>query len=357
MDLFDSKKKSVEEPKVQHVPVLLKEVIETLKPEKGKLFVDATFGLGGHSAELLKYPVKVIGIDRDSEILKKAVEENQNFVSMVSSGQLNLVHSKFSKMQNVLKEYKGKIDGILFDIGISSVQIDVADRGFSYRELNDAKLDMRMDRTENVPTAFEIVNNLPEFQLAYIIYTYGEEKKSRYIARAIVNQRQQKKIETTWQLSKIIDKAISSPSQQLISDHTKRTFQAIRIFVNKELEELKLGLDASEILLKPGGILTVLTYHSLEDRIVKNFFNEKSGKPKENYDFVPEDSIREYAEKKLGFGKVPQSFDDKFSNSNIISKQTPTFYNISKKVITASKEEVIINKRSKSAKLRTGIRV
>lgn len=317
-----------------HIPVLLEETLSTLGLAEGGLFVDATFGMGGHSRSILNVPgTRVIGIDRDSSILNKALEEDAMLKQLNQSGRLALLHGRFSTMASLLQSCTGKVDGILMDIGVSSVQLDTAGRGFSYREELDAPLDMRMDQTDPSPTAFDIVNKLSESKLADIIWRYGEDKRSRSIARTIVEYRQTKPITTSFQLAKIISDSIPrgksaymSPGER-IAEHSKRTFQALRIEVNQELEELKKGLAAAETLLRPGGRLVVITFHSLEDRIVKNFLAEASGK-------LPESTLKP-------------------SNN---SPTTKTFEIIVAKAARATSKELAANKRSKPAKLRAGVR-
>lgn len=317
-----------------HIPVLLEETLSSLYLSGGGLFVDATFGMGGHSRSILQTPnTRVIGIDRDASILKKALAEDSGLAELNRSGRLALLHGRFSRMETLLQSCKGKVDGILMDIGVSSVQLDTAGRGFSYREELDAPLDMRMDQSDPSPTAYDLVNHLPESKLADLIWRYGEDKRSRSIAHKIVEYRQTKPIETSFQLAKLISDSIPrgksaymSPGER-IAEHSKRTFQALRIEVNQELEELKQGLMAAEALLRPGGRLSVITFHSLEDRIVKTFFAEASGKITDvTGTLKPSESL-------------PKTFEI-----------------VASKASRATSEELAENKRARPAKLRAGIR-
>lgn len=321
-------------PRRAHVPVLREESLLGLGVSSGGLFVDATFGMGGHSGSILQYPkTRVIGIDRDLSILKKALDEDDSLKEFNRTGRLITLHGRFSNMENLLSTCKGKVDGILMDIGVSSVQLDTPGRGFSYREELDAPLDMRMDQSDSSPTAYDLVNTLSESKLADLIWHYGEDRRSRSIARTIVEYRQKKPINTTFQLAKLIsdsiprgDSAYMSPGER-IAEHAKRTFQALRIEVNQELEELKRGLVAAENLLRPGGRLVVITFHSLEDRIVKNFLVEASGKLQ------------------------------KASAGTVIANPSPkTFEIVVSKAARASSEELASNKRARPAKLRVATR-
>lgn len=317
-----------------HIPVLLEETLSTLGLADGGLFVDATFGMGGHTRSILAVPgTRVIGIDRDSSILKKALDEDPTLKQLNQTGRLALLHGRFSNMGSLLQSCAGKVDGILMDIGVSSVQLDTAGRGFSYREELDAPLDMRMDQSDPSSTAYDLVNKLSEAKLADLIWRYGEDKRSRSIARTIVEYRATKPITTSFQLAKLISDSIPrgksaymSPGER-IAEHSKRTFQALRIEVNQELEELKKGLAAAETLLRPGGRLVVITFHSLEDRIVKTFLAEAAGKLTES-------------------GADPST-----------TTATPkTFEIIVAKVARATSRELTANKRSKPAKLRAAVR-
>lgn len=249
----------------KHIPVMLNEVLEALQPEDGKIYVDATFGNGGYTEAILKSAdCKVISIDRDPNVKARAEELAKQYPN-----RFEFKAGCFGDIEELINE---PIDGVVFDIGVSSMQLDEADRGFSYSK--DATLDMRMSCEGT--SAADVVNNMPEGQLADIIYKYGEERKSRQIAAKIVAYRKEKKIETTKELAEIIYKVIFKKPGQ--TDPATRTFQALRIFVNDELRELERGLEQATKILKPEGRIVVVTFHSLEDRIVKNFFNENSGK-------------------------------------------------------------------------------
>ena len=246
-----------------HIPVLLSEVIENLQPEKGGAFLDATIGLGGHSSALLqKNPeVKLFGLDQDPEALALAIQ---------AVPAATLVQGNFMDVADIAKTHSfPQFQGILMDIGVSSMQIDTPERGFSFS--HDGPLDMRMD-PENSVSAATIVNTWLEVKLANLIYTFGEERFSRRIAKEICGRRKKTRFETTKDLADFI---VGLYPPQLRNKHphpATRTFQALRIEVNKELEALEAGIEASYTLLAPGGRLAVITFHSLEDRIVKHMF-------------------------------------------------------------------------------------
>ena len=256
------------EPKVEyHKPVLFDEVIENIISEEDSVYVDCTLGGGGHTEGILEKSSegsKVIGIDQDRE----AIDFSKNRLKSYGN-KLEIFQDNFRNLDTViyLAGYD-KVDRILMDIGVSSNQLDNLERGFSYRY--DAKLDMRMNRNLEI-SAYEVVNDFSEKEIADIIYKYGEEPKSRKIAKNIVEYRKNKKIETTMELSEIVIKSIGKSMKKHPS---KRTFQAIRIFVNKELEVLEEALDKAINLLKDKGKLLVITFHSLEDRMVKEKFRE-----------------------------------------------------------------------------------
>ena len=253
-----------------HVPVLLQESIDGLKPKNGSIIVDGTLGLGGHSKEIVQKVLPsgmLIGIDQDTRNLKAAKLNLESFQKNII-----FVHSNFDQVQKILKEHNiESVDGILLDLGISSPHVDEADRGFSFQA--DGPLDMRMN-PEQILTAATIVNTYSEKELADIIFQYGEERQSYKIARAIIERRKEKEIETTRELATIIEQAIKNRTKN--KNPALLTFQALRIAVNDELGALKRTLRATVGLLSPGGRLVVISYHSLEDRIVKQFFQEQT---------------------------------------------------------------------------------
>lgn len=249
----------------QHVPVLLDEVIAALAITEGEIHVDGTFGAGGYTKAMLDLGARVYAFDRDPS----AIREGSGLADDCG-GRLTLVPERFSRMRQALASHGvEEVDGVTLDIGVSSMQLDQADRGFSFQ--GDGPLDMRM--SQEGESAADFLNKADEAEIADVIYTYGEEPKSRRIARAIVAARP---IERTGQLAGIVRKAVGW-HQGMKKDPATRTFQAIRIHLNEELEELEGGLEAAEQVLKAGGRLAVVTFHSLEDRVVKRFLRERSG--------------------------------------------------------------------------------
>lgn len=305
------------EPKVEyHKPVLFDEVMENIISEGDAVYVDCTLGGGGHTEGMLERSSaesKVIGIDQDKEAINFAKERLKKY-----GNKIEIFQDNFRNLDTViyLAGYN-KVDRILMDIGVSSNQLDNLERGFSYRY--DAKLDMRMDRNLKI-SAYEVVNDFSEKEIADIIYKYGEEPKSRKIAKNIVEYRKNKKIETTLELSEIIIKSIGKSMKKHPS---KRTFQAIRIFVNKELEVLEEALDKAVNLLKDNGKLLVITFHSLEDRMVKEKF-------------------REYENPCTCPPEIPVCVCNKKSLGKVVTR----------KPIIAKKSELNENNRAHSAKLR-----
>lgn len=261
-----------------HISVLLKESIEGLNLKDNSVVVDATFGGGGHTREILKNfkNVKVIAFDSDGDALKRAEKNITGYKDRIIFKNLNFKDIK----KGLLEENIEEVDGILFDLGISSDQLDQVERGFSF--LRDEKLLMTMKENPNEEdlTAYEIVNTWEESSLADIIYGYGEEKYARRIARNIVEARKEKPIETTFDLVNIINSSVPIKYQKGKIHPATRTFQAIRIAVNDELRVLAEGLQNALEVIKKDGRISVITFHSLEDRIVKNFFrdNAKEGK-------------------------------------------------------------------------------
>jgi 16S rRNA (cytosine1402-N4)-methyltransferase len=300
-----------------HVPVLLGEVIAGLAPSPGETHVDGTFGAGGYSRAILdKGAARVYAFDRDPD----AIEEGEALAAS-SGGRLTLVPERFSRMRQALADRGVEaVDGVTLDIGVSSMQLDRAERGFSFQ--GDGPLDMRMAREGE--TAADFLNHAPEEDIADVIYRYGEEPKSRRIARAIVAARP---IERTGQLAELVRKAVGW-KPYMKKDPATRTFQAIRIHLNEELAELEGGLEAAEQVLRPGGRLAVVTFHSLEDRVVKRFLKERSGDVPAGSRHLP----------------APAS-----------TASAPSFDAVAKPV-RAGDEEVRINPRARSATLRVARR-
>lgn len=253
----------------KHYSVMLRETIDGLRVKPGGIYADGTLGGGGHSYEILSRAenVRLIGIDQDTEALAAAKKRLERFGENVT-----FVHDNFRNISAVLDGAGvDKIDGAVLDLGVSSYQLDNADRGFSY--MHDAPLDMRMDRSTEL-TAFDVVNGYSEDRLAEIFYAYGEEKWSRRIAKFIEDRRKDKPINTTFELTETIKAAIPKGARRDVAHPEKRVFQAIRIEVNGELSVLKTALTDFVNRLNPGGRLSVITFHSLEDRIVKQTFAE-----------------------------------------------------------------------------------
>ncbi|MBI5044140.1 MAG: 16S rRNA (cytosine(1402)-N(4))-methyltransferase RsmH [Nitrospirae bacterium] len=250
---------------IKHTPVLLKEAVELLNCKKGGVYIDCTVGAGGHAERILELSSPdgvIIGIDQDEEILKIAEERLKRF-----GERTRLVHGNFSDIKDVMKNEN--VDGILFDLGVSSYQLEDKERGFSF--MSDAPLDMRMDKKTKI-TAADIINRSSERELSEIIFKYGEERFAKRIASFIVRERERKPIATTLQLSDIIMKAIPARFHAQKIHLATRTFQALRIAVNRELEILEKSLLDAVDILKPEGRMCVISFHSLEDRIVKRTF-------------------------------------------------------------------------------------
>ena len=303
-----------------HKSVLLDETIESLDIKPDGIYVDGTLGGGGHASEVCRRlgdKGRFIGIDQDADAIAAASERLKEFGDKVT-----IVRSNYENIDEVLKELGiSQVDGIYLDLGVSSYQLDTAERGFTYRE-DDAPLDMRMDQ-RNEMTAKDIVNTYSESELFHIIKNYGEDRFAKNIAKHIVRARQEKEIETTGELIEIIKAAIPAKVRATGGHPAKRTFQAIRIELNKELEVLENSIDKMTDLLAPGGRLSIITFHSLEDRIVKNRFRIN-----ENPCTCPPD--------------FPVCMCGKKSKGRVVTR----------KPILPSEEELSENKRSKSAKLR-----
>lgn len=303
-----------------HVPVLLAEVIDALKPHDGGCYVDGTFGAGGYTRALLEAAqCSVIGIDRDPSALARGAA-----LAKSSGERLTLIEGCFGDMAELLSERDiTLVDGIALDVGVSSMQIDEAARGFSF--MQDGPLDMRM--SGKGPSAADAVNQLPERDLADIISVYGEERKARAIARAIVKAREEKPLSRTGELADLVARA-AGPAAKASGIHpATRTFQALRIYVNDELGELSRALHAAEHLLKPGGRLAVVSFHSLEDRMVKNFLRARAEAPATSRHALPSATF------------------------------TPSFALIGRSGVTASDAEVARNPRARSARLRAAERL
>lgn len=257
---------------IRHIPVFLDEVIKNLKPDRGKIYLDCTIGDGGHAEEILRTSSPdgiLIGIDQDEEALRFARERLKYYEKRV-----RIVYDNFKNIKKVLDsmDIEG-VDGILFDLGVSTLQLMDTGRGFSFRA--DGPLDMRMDRRKDT-TAESLVNDLAEDELIKIIKEYGEERYASRIAKAITRQRKGTRITSTLQLAKIIRYAIPASKRPLRIDPATKTFQALRIAVNNETEILKKALVEASGLLKQGGRICVITFHSLEDRVIKHTFRELS---------------------------------------------------------------------------------
>lgn len=251
-----------------HIPVLLNEVITGLNIKPSGIYVDCTMGGGGHSSEILKKlssSGKLIGFDKDIDACKVCLEKFEN------NSNVQIYNSDFKNAPEILKDLSGQIDGVLIDLGVSSYQIDSAERGFSF--LHNARLDMRMNRSQKL-TAYDVVNFYSEKDLLRILYDYGEEQNAKNIVKNILLARVQKPIETTFELKDIIEKSFPKKVVYGKGGVSKQTFQAIRIEVNQELEGLKTCIESLIKFLKPGGRFAIISFHSLEDRIVKNAFKD-----------------------------------------------------------------------------------
>ena len=255
----------------QHKPVLLREVLASLQPFPGMVMLDCTLGGGGHSKAILEKILpggKLIALDQDLEALEAA----KQVLQPLGEDNYLVFHANFKDLASVLKRTPyAKVEGILFDLGVSSYQLDQGERGFSYQQ--DAFLDMRMDRTTQ-KKAYDLVNQSTPEELTRIIWDYGEEKWAKRVALFIVEERQKEPLRTTGQLVEVIKKAIPSSARRAGPHPAKRTFQALRIAVNHELEILVPALKQGLEILKPGGRMAVLTFHSLEDRLTKHVFQE-----------------------------------------------------------------------------------
>ena len=308
----------------KHIPVLFHEIMDIMAPEPGEVFVDCTLGGGGHSRGFLERmgaDGRLIGIDQDTNALKAAGENLAEFGERVT-----YVHSNYNNLDEILNTYAPDgVDGILFDIGVSSHQLDEKDRGFSY--MQDAPLDMRMNQSQKF-SAWDVVNTYSEDELHRIIKEYGEERWAKRIAQFIVEFRKEKTVDTTGELVDIIKRAIPKGAREEGSHPAKRTFQAIRIEVNDELGVLTRTISVAAKHLKKGGRLGIISFHSLEDRIVK-----------EQFRYLASDCICP--------PELPFCQCDKVSEVKILTR----------KPVTATKEELEANSRSKSAKFRAVVKI
>ncbi|MDP1626966.1 16S rRNA (cytosine(1402)-N(4))-methyltransferase RsmH [Parvibaculum sp.] len=302
-----------------HVPVMLADVLDVLKPRDGGLYVDGTFGAGGYTRAILgAADCAVLAIDRDPTAIVRGRALATEF-----AGRLTLIEGRFGDMERLVRALgHASVDGVVLDIGVSSMQLDQAERGFSFQQ--DGPLDMRMGGEG--PSAADVVNHFDEADLARIIAVYGEEKRARAVARAIVAARQTAELHRTLELADLVASVIHRKPQDRIHPAT-RTFQALRIFVNDELGELARGLSGAEALLHEGGRLAVVAFHSLEDRIVKRFLTARTGRAGRANRYMPE---RDEA--------------------------APSFREIAHKALKASDAEVELNVRARSAKLRAAER-
>lgn len=297
-----------------HLSVLLGEVTGVLRPAAGEVIVDGTFGAGGYARAFLDSGAQVVAFDRDPSARRFAEP-------LQATGRFRLIEARFSEMCDHFAE--GSVDGVALDIGVSSMQLDEADRGFSF--MRDGPLDMRM--SDKGPTAADLVNTLEKEELARIFWVYGEERESRRVASFIIRRRAERPFERTVDFAEVVERALGGRRGAKTHPATK-TFQALRIAVNEELAELEAGLAAAERILKSGGRLAVVTFHSLEDRIVKSFFTARSGN-------LPG-----------GSRHAPP----------IVGGPAPTFTLPFKGAVEPGDAELAANPRARSAKLRAGVR-
>ncbi|MEP3427222.1 MAG: 16S rRNA (cytosine(1402)-N(4))-methyltransferase RsmH [Roseibium sp.] len=303
----------------RHVPVLLDEVLEWLDPKPGEVIIDGTFGAGGYSRAILDREAKVIGVDRDPD----AIAGGQDLVKQ-AKGELILVPGQFAELDiHARKSGLEAVDGVVLDLGVSSMQLDEADRGFSF--MRDGPLDMRMEQAG--PSAADVVNELPVRDLIRIIGLLGEEKRATSVAHAIERARLEKPFSRTIELANLIEKVLGRNPKKAQIHPATRTFQALRIYVNGELHQAAKALGAAEQILKPGGRLVLVSFHSLEDRIVKRFFQDRTKTRGGGSRHMPEE-------------EVPPA----------------TFENLTRKAVEAADRETSENPRARSAKLRAGRR-
>ena len=314
----------MEEIRFSHVSVLLRECIEALQIKPNGIYVDCTTGGGGHSLEIAKCLTdggRLIAIDRDEDALRAAGKRLADFADRVT-----FVHSNYAMLQSVLADLGiPGVDGVLADLGVSSYQLDTAERGFSY--MQDAPLDMRMDREQPL-RAYDVVNTYSEEELRRILYDFGEEKFARNIAANIVKKRSERPIETTLELAELVKASMPKTAREGGHHPAKRTFQAIRIEGNSELSSIPPALDAAVHALNPGGLIAVITFHSLEDRLVKQKFAALSSGC-----------------------TCPREFPV------CVCGKKPVVRVITKKPVTAGEDELEVNPRSRSAKLRVAEKI
>ncbi len=302
----------------RHIPVLMNEVVDAIAPRDGGCYLDGTFGAGGYTTAMLdRADCQVIAIDRDPDAIAAGRVLAERYAP-----RLRLIEGRFGDMAELLageEVARGGLDGVTLDLGVSSMQFDQSERGFSFR--NSGPLDMRMEK--NGPSAADLVNKSEEADLADIFWRYGEERKSRRVAHAIIERRREKHIETTGELAEIVRRAVG-PSARDESDPATRAFQALRIAVNDELGELERGLAAAEQVLAPGGRLAVVSFHSLEDRAVKEYVRSRAGRTPSPSRHAP-----------------PRG-----------EEQAATLRDLSRKPVLPSEAEVYANPRARSARLR-----
>ena len=306
-----------------HYPVMLSEVLDFLSPKDGGVYVDGTFGAGGYTSAILdKADCTVYAIDRDETVLERVAELQERY-----GERFVFLRGCFGDVEALLRDVGvEQIDGFVLDVGVSSMQLDQSGRGFSFRE--DGPLDMRMDTSSGGETAADIVNTYEQEELANLIYEYGEERKSRQVARKIIERRIEKPFSRTLDLAEVVRSVVpKSPKDK--TDSATRTFQALRIAVNDEIGELERALSAAETVLSKGGRLVVVSFHSLEDRCVKKFLQDKSQTGSRGSRHMPDVQVA----------------------------GMPVFELLSRKAVKPSDEEVASNPRSRSARLRAASRL
>ena len=307
----------------KHIPVMVDPVMHVLAPNEKGTYVDGTFGAGGYTKRILENSATVIAFDRDPDAIQRGSELKDKY-----KGKLCLIHDTYGNMEKAIQEKGlGPIHGVVLDLGVSSPQLDEAPRGFSFQQ--EGPLDMRMSKEGQ--SAADVVNTLSEKDLANVLWTYGDEPKSRRIAKAIVEKRKEAPLQTTMELANIVHSVCGRKKPHQKTDPATKTFQAIRIYINDELEELRKGLEAAKNILAPNGHLIVVTFHSLEDRIVKNFIRDNSA-------------------------QRPRSSRHASPLLDTLPPQDVVFVDFSKKSLKPSDEEVDMNPRARSAQLRWAIK-